>query len=284
VTDRAFNIVATGFVSIEAPRLDRDGSLYFSDMRAGGVHRLLGDGRIEVVVPERTLVGGICLHAHGGLVVSGAELSHVRDGESRVLLGLPEDAGAGAEAVAFNDIEADRDGRLFAGVVRQDSAGAYVPGELIRLTGAGRHEVIHDDIQANGMGLSPDGSRLYAADTFHRRILVFELRGAALPTLAGEISTQMLPGAPDGLAVDEHGCLWVAFYRGGCVGRFTPDGRLAERLDVPAVKPLSVCIGPDGGGQLYVVTGRSDPGAPDAGTIYRTSIGVGPAPVDAACV
>ena len=231
---RHFTVLATGFVSIEAPRIDHDGSLWFSDMRAGGVHRLLPDGRTEVVVPERKMVGGICLHADGGLVVGGPDLSHVRDGRSRVLLELTDiPARDGTRAVGFNDIEADRDGALFAGVLRQDGAGTYVCGELIQVRGAGRCAVLHDDLQPNGIGLSPDGSRLYASDTFHRRILVFDIARGGLPALASEFSTTDLPGAPDGLAVDEEGCIWVAFYKGGCVARFTAEGRLAERLEVP---------------------------------------------------
>jgi sugar lactone lactonase YvrE len=228
-------------------------------------------------VPERKMVGGICLHADGGLVVSGPDLSHVRDGRSRVLLELADvPARPGTRAVGFNDIEADRDGALFAGVLRKDGAGAYVCGELVKVTGAGCCDVVHDDLQPNGIALSPDGSRLYAADTFHRRILVFDIAGDAFPAPAGEVSTLTLPGAPDGVAVDEEGCIWVAFYKGGCVARFTAEGRLAERVEVPAIKPLSLCIGAE---ELYVVTGQSEPGAADAGTILRTPIEVGPAPV-----
>jgi sugar lactone lactonase YvrE len=277
-----FTVLATGFVSVEAPRLHPDRSMYFSDLRAGGVHRLLPDGGTEVVVPERKMVGGICLHVDGGLVVSGPDLSHVREGEARVLLELSDiQARPGTRAVGFNDIEADRDGALFAGVLRQDGAGAYVCGELVKVTGAGRHAVVHDDLQPNGLGLSPDGSRLFAADTFHRRVLVFDVADG-LATPAGEFSTRAVPGSPDGLAVDEAGYVWVAFYGGGCVARFTADGRLAERLDVPAIKPLSLCIGAEDGGRLYVVTGRSQPGAADAGAILTTHIDVGPAPVEMA--
>jgi len=228
------------------------------------------------------MVGGICLHADGGLVVSGPDLSHVRDGRSRVLLELADiPAREGTRAVGFNDIEADRDGALFTGVLRQDGQGAYVCGELVKVTGAGRCAVVQDDLQPNGIGVSPDGSRLYAADTFHRRILMFDIHRGALPAPAGAFSTEELPGAPDGVAVDEDGCVWVAFYKGGCVARFTAEGGLADRVEVPAIKTLSLCIGAE---ELYVVTGQSEPGAADAGTILRTPIEVGPAPVHPARV
>jgi len=39
-----------------------------------------------------------------------------------------------------------------------------------------------------------------------------------------DVLAVMPAGAPDGLAVDENGCVWVACYEAGCVTRFTPAG------------------------------------------------------------
>jgi hypothetical protein len=40
---------------------------------------------IETVVPKRRGVGGILLHADEGIVISGRDLSHVKDGETRTI-------------------------------------------------------------------------------------------------------------------------------------------------------------------------------------------------------
>src|SRR5439155_8878136 len=78
--------VAWGYGLIEGPRYDAAGDLYFSDVPNGGVHRLpASGGPVEVVVPKRRGVGGIALHADGGILITGRNLCHVKDGESRIV-------------------------------------------------------------------------------------------------------------------------------------------------------------------------------------------------------
>ena len=83
-------LLASGYGAVEGPCLDPDGNLYFSDTVDGGVFRLRTDGSVEVVVPKRKGAGGIVLHADGGIVISGRDLSHVVDGESRVIDAAPD--------------------------------------------------------------------------------------------------------------------------------------------------------------------------------------------------
>jgi len=75
--------VAAGFGLVEAPRADAAGNVYFSDVTQGGVYRLAPDGARSTVVPKRRGIGGLVLHADGGVVVSGRDVVHVRDGERR---------------------------------------------------------------------------------------------------------------------------------------------------------------------------------------------------------
>jgi sugar lactone lactonase YvrE len=81
----ALETLAWGYGLVEGPRADAYGNLYFSDVHKGGVHRRAPNGVIETVVPKRRGVGGISFHADGGLVISGRNICHVRDGETRVL-------------------------------------------------------------------------------------------------------------------------------------------------------------------------------------------------------
>ena len=75
----------TGYTLAEGPAVDDEGRLYFSDARGGGVHCLEPDGRVHTVIPDRMRIGGMVLHADGGLVVTGKDVSHIRGDDVRVL-------------------------------------------------------------------------------------------------------------------------------------------------------------------------------------------------------
>jgi D-xylonolactonase len=115
-------VVVSGFRTIEGPTMTPDGDLYFSDVRGGGVYRLSPQGVVALVVPKRKGVGGLCLHADGGIVVSGRDVSHVKDGQTRVIFAREDvESHPGLTVGGFNDIGADPAGRIFAGVQRMTS-------------------------------------------------------------------------------------------------------------------------------------------------------------------
>src|SRR5262249_31590043 len=105
--------VATGYGLIEGPVWDPARGLYFSDVLNGGVHLLDRDGSISLVVPKRRGMGGMALHAGGGLVVGGRDIAHVAtaEGATRTLLSLEAIPGA----TGFNDLVTDQAGRVYVG-------------------------------------------------------------------------------------------------------------------------------------------------------------------------
>ena len=105
-------VLAWGYGLVEGPRVDADDNLYFTDVHGGGVRRRSPDGTIDVVVPKRRGVGGIALHADGGLVISGKNICHVRDGETRIVFA--------PDAPGLNDVFADAAGRVLCGTMRSD--------------------------------------------------------------------------------------------------------------------------------------------------------------------
>jgi L-arabinonolactonase len=48
---------------------------------------------------------------------------------------------------------------------------------------------------------------------------------------------------PDGATVDTDGCLWSTFLMSGQLGRFSPEGKLMQRVDLPVRRPTSVAFG-----------------------------------------
>ncbi|HUW01491.1 MAG TPA: SMP-30/gluconolactonase/LRE family protein [Acidimicrobiales bacterium] len=260
-----FETLATGYELVEAPTWLPDGGLAFSDVLGGGVYRLDPDGSVSTLVPKRRGVGGIAVHADGGIVCSGRDLIRVVDGETTPVFG--------AGGANWNDLAVDADGAVWAGSVRFavfDPDAAVVPGELWRIDAAGGEPVVEGIHHCNGVGFSPDGSRVYVSDTRRNVVVASDLDGGNRRELAVPF--------PDGLAVDVDGFVWMASFTGGNLVRIDADGAVERTLEVgPPV--TSVCLGQDG--DLIVVTAS---GRGESGSILRTRVDVAGVPIHPARV
>jgi gluconolactonase len=262
-----WEVVARGYGLAEAPTIDTDGSLVFSDVLGGGVYRLDASGAVSTVVPKRRGVGGIAIHADGGLVCSGRDVVHVRaDGETRTVLHVDGVAG-------WNDLCTDPSGRVYAGGLRFavfDPKAEVVPGELWRIAAGQEPGIMFGDVvHANGVAVSPDGRTIYLSDTRRQRVIVFDLDRATRREL--DLSAH---GHPDGIALDEHGAVWVALVSGG-IARLTPDGAVDRKLEPPSAFTTSLCFA---GRDLYVTTGgHTDPEL--GGCVLRTTLDVAGSPL-----
>ncbi len=257
-------VLAWGYGLVEGPRVDSLGNLYFSDVHNGGVHRRSPDGTIDVVVPKRRGVGGIALHADGGLVVSGRNICHVRDGETRIVFA--------PDAPGLNDIFVDAKGRVICGTMRSDPFafdGPRTPGECWRIDAEGDATELYGDIAlTNGIGLSPDGRVLYHSDTT-RGVWAHDYDDGVVTNRRLLLHGDGLQS--DGLAVDEDGNVWVADVSGsGALRGYSSDGAEIARVTVPARMVTSVCFGGADRRDLYIVTGDNTEDESRQGTIYRT--------------
>jgi len=257
--------LAFGYGLVEAPRVDGAGNLYFSDAIDGGVYRRAPDGAMSIVVPKRRGVGGLVLHADGGVVVSGRDVSHVREGETRVLLTVEGVLG-------FNDLTTDAAGRVFVGSLRSPALQneGRVPGELWRVDGPGRAVEVYRDVAfANGVGFSPDGRTIYHSSYSEGLVLTHDLAGDGRG-VNRRVFARVPRGNPDGLAVDEAGGVWVALGSGGGIARFRPGGELERVLAVPAPFVASLCFGGADQRDLYVTTSGNSEHPERRGTVFRT--------------
>lgn len=275
-----FETLVSGYGLLEGPRVDAHDHLYFSDVTNGGVYCRAPNGEVTTVVPRRRGVGGIALHATVGLVISGKNVCHVRNGETRILFQR-------ADVPGFNDLFTDARGRVLVGALRSDpfKLAVRVPGELWRLDAADVAVELYGGVGiTNGIGFSPDGRRLYHSDSAPRHIILHDVADDGTMTNRRVLVTLPDRGVPDGLAVDEDGCVWVAVYDGGCVLRYTPQGRLDRRLDVSAKAVTSLCFGGADRRDLYVVTADNtdDPGC--KGSIFRCRVDVPGLPVTPASI
>lgn len=264
-----------GWGLLEGPRCDEEGRVYFSDVLGGGVRRWSPGGDVEEIVPKRRGVGGIALHASGGLVLSGRDLVHVaEDGDTRVLLGShPGVAG-------FNDFIPTDDGSVLVGAMRfRPFAGEDpVDGEVWRIPADGSEpEPLFGPVRwPNGMGISPDGATVYISDYAGGAVLAWDGEEGAGPRMWAE----MPEGAQcDGLAVDVEGGVWVALGGAGQVGRFGAGGGLESVFEVPSSFVSSVAFGGSDGRDLYITSADNTPEPKRGGTLWRVRTDVAGRPV-----
>ena len=114
--------------------------------------------------------------------------------------------------------------------------------------GSGIREVVFPSASPNGIGLSPDGSTLYWAETMHGRVMrravlaPGELGPAtmgAADCLAGLPGMQLL----DSLAVDSAGNVCVATLVNGGVTVVSPDGEIVDFLATGDLLTTNICFG-----------------------------------------
>lgn len=265
--------LATGYGLIEAPLWDAERGLLFSDVQNGGVHALGRDGRVTTLIPHRRGIGGMVHHVDGGVVVGGRNVAFKSlDGQRTEIL-LDKDITE--TAIGFNDFTTDAAGRLFVGSLgfQVFSGDPERPGHLHVVHLDGTVATASDGIMlTNGMGFSPDGTRLYHSDARKNIVRVYEVDDGRV----GEWSVfaEFEDGHPDGLCVAEDGAVVVAVAFGGRVAVLEPDGSLRESLRVPRPMVTSVAFGGDDLRDLYVVTGSREGPHENCGSIYVTGIGV----------
>lgn len=218
------------------------------DILAGTVQRgiLTDDGSIAVeeVLPFPDTAGAVAVSAAGEMLVAGRHRLFRRGLDGTVIAGDRLLAGDGRR---FNDGQVDPAGRFLVGTMVKP--GPSTEEQLLRIERDGTVTVIDDDLSlSNGLAWSSDGRRFFSVDTLTSRIFVRTYDPATGETGPRELFAAVdgFPdGFPDGIATDADDHLWVAVWGGGCVLRFSPDGALAGRIDVPAPHTTSVAfVGP----------------------------------------
>jgi sugar lactone lactonase YvrE len=272
----------------EGPAWDaRAGHLLWVDMIAGGLHRTRSDGTDEVtdydqpvcVAVPRLVGGGLALALGDGLWLEEA------GGDRRRLYAIPQPDGAGP--IRMNDGKCDPQGRLWAGSMAYDARDGA--GTLYRLDrDLSVHEMVEEVTISNGLAWTPDGSIMYYIDTPTNRVDAFDADPStgAVRNRRTAIEIPEAAGGPDGMTIDDDGCLWVALWGGSAVHRYTPDGRLDTVVSLPCRQVTSCAFGGAGLDQLWITSSRLGLPAeevaaqPLAGALFLLRPGVtGPAAV-----
>ncbi len=215
-----FEIFAEDCGFPEGPVACDDGSVLFGELRSGSVIRAWAGGRKEVVATTRGATAGLAIGPDGALYCcnNGGFVWGALAAGTNHPLGLARDYTTGSieridlatgkverlydscDGIALagpNDIVFDSDGGMWftdLGVNAGDHekhGGVYyakADGSSIRRIAYG--------MGMNGIGLSPDGSTVYAACSFQRNLLAFDANVVGGPPAE-------LPTTPEGITAEQ---------------------------------------------------------------------------------
>ena len=131
---------------------------------------------------------------------------------------------------------------------------------------------------SNGLAWNPDGTAFYHADSLEyvvRRNL-WDDAGQRRDE-SDFVSLTESDGLPDGIALDEEGGLWIAFWGPGEVRRYDSDGNLDRTLHLSVPNVTAVAFGGPDLSTLLITTAQSsdDDGlTAGAGSLYAIEVGV----------
>lgn len=286
-----FREITRGLEFPEGPIAMPDGSVLVVEIQRGTLTQVSPDGTKKVVAecgggPNGAAIGpdgrvyvcnngGFHWHEVGGITVPGLEPPTYSGGKiQRVDLetGEVEDLYThcnGVELRGPNDLVFDAEGGLWFtdhGKTRmrdRDRTGVFYANP----DGSQIEEILFPLEAPNGIGLSPDGGRLYVAETPTARLFAWEIlrpgevaHASSLVPHGGTCVAGM-PGFQyfDSLAVDSAGNICVATILNGGITVISPDGSSIEHVPLPDPLTTNICFGGDDLRTAYVTlsgTGR----------------------------
>jgi gluconolactonase len=271
--------LASGLRFPEGPVALADGSVLLVEIAGGTLDRVRPDGTVEVVAELGGGPNGVAIGPDGrayvcnnggcfrwedrfGLTVPGTPCPADWQGGSiqRVDLDSGEvevlyTESSSGPLRAPNDLVFDGTGGFWFtdhGILRErtaDRTGLHYAAA----DGSACTEVVFPLAAPNGIGLSPDGATLYAAETYTGRVWAWDLSGPgeiAPGEAASEHGGRLLCGVPglqffDSLAVDGEGWVCVGTLLNGGITSISPDGSQVEHMPLPDPLVTNICFGGD---------------------------------------
>jgi len=281
-------IMASGLRFPEGPVWMADGSVILGEIAGGAVTRIAPDGSVLEIGKAGGGPNGIATgpdgalyvcnnggnaYAHGGFLSTGPSPDYAggyiqridpKNNDTSVLY-----THCGHNRLsAPNDIVFDRQGGFYFTDLGKRRARDRDHGGLYYALPDGSRiaELVYPIVTPNGVGLSPDETIVYVADTETSRLYAFDiiepgkLKQEPFPSPYGGRIVCGLPGFQrfDSLAVEASGNICVATLITGHITVISPDGKLIRQVKMPDVYPTNICFG-----------------GPDLRTAYITLSGTG---------
>ena len=271
------DIIASGLRFPEGPVAMEDGSVILVEIEAGRITRVRPDGSTETVAEPGGGPNGLAIGPDGKLYCCNNGGFHYVESDGMLAPhGIaPDYSGGRIERIDIetgeveilyrsgdhgcvlrgpNDIVFDAHGGFWFtdhGKLDYEKRCHDVVGIFYGKTdGSLLEEVIFPSMNPNGIGLSPDGKTLYAAETYTCRLMAFNI------IAPGKVDGAAGPGGPgiplyrpagykffDSLGVEECGNICVATIGECGISVISPAGELVEFVATDDIFTTNICWG-----------------------------------------
>jgi len=272
-----FEIVAEGLRFPEGPVAMPDGSVILVEIALGRITRVWPDGRKETVAEPGGGPNGLAIGPDGKLYCcnnggfeysesngylapvgiasdySGGRIERIDIATGKVEI-LYKSGDFGCTLRGPNDIVFDAHGGFWFtdhGKVDYAKRCHDIVGIFYaKADGSFLEEVIFPSQNPNGVGLSPDGTRLYAAETYTCRLMAFNV------IAPGKVDDAAGPGGPgipvyrpagykffDSLGMEANGNICVATIGECGISVISPEGELVEFVGTDDIFTTNICFG-----------------------------------------
>lgn len=272
------DVLATGLQFPEGPIALDDGSVLLVEIQRGTLTRVTADGTVEVVAEVGGGPNGAALGPDGAVYLcnnggcfefeqvmgltlpgpvppgwTGGSIQKVDLATGAVTTLYTESSSGPLRAP--NDLVFDGHGGFWFSDhgVRLERTSDRTGLHYAKADGSSCREVVFPMDAPNGIGLSPDGTVLYAAETHTGRVYSWPVTApgevaATTPVGHGGHLLAGLPGMQllDSLAVDASGWVCVGTLVNGGITAVSPDGARIEHTPLPDPLVTNVCFGGPG--------------------------------------
>lgn len=235
---------------------DEHAQLIWVDIDQGAIHRFNPQSGEHTSESFGVPIGCLGLRKQGGLVLATKYgFTLWEDGDTQLTPFLdPEPDRPNAR---FNDGSVDPAGRFWVGTMTMDTSD----NQLYRLDPDLSCHVMESNIMiSNGIGWSPNQRTMYLTDSPRRLIYAYnyDVQTGAIENRLTFVHTPDEPGVPDGLCVDQEGCVWSAQWDGWKIIRYDPDGKPMQNIKLPVQRPTSCTFGGENLDIIYITSANID--------------------------
>lgn len=250
MSPRTATTLVRGFAYPECPRW-HDGWLWFSDQHDGYIRAMTANGLITLALEIPGRPSGLGWLPNGDLLVTSMEQRCLYrwNGEQ---LSLHADLSA-LHPGESNDMVVAANGNAYVGNIGFDFNGGEEPRPttLVQVSPDGQCREAASDLTCPNGAVITEDQRLIIAESLAHRITQFDI-GPEGELLRRRLFAQLNGHVPDGICLDEEGCIWAAIPFAGEVVRITEGGEILDRIAISGANPYACILGGDDRRSLFI--------------------------------